>query len=597
MAKKKIIDYTSRDFNSIKEDLLQHAKRYYPENYNDFSESSFGSMMLDAVAYVGDVLSFYLDYQVNESFLETALEPSNVRRLAAQRGYKYYGSPSAYGTATFYVLVPAATSGLGPDRNYIPVLKTGTRLQSSSGVIFLLTEDVDFSNVKNEVVAARFDNTTSNPTYYAIRAQGQVKSGHYYVDEFEVGSYERNKRIRVGNNRINSIESVIDSDGNRYYEVDNLSQDVVYVEINNPTSNTDGVPSIIKPFKVPRRFVVLQDDSGTYIQFGFGEDETTTLDNIADPSTVVMEMTGKNYISDRSFDPNKLLNSNKMGVSPSNTTLRVIYGKNNVDSIGVAVDQLNNIVTPEVSFPNRSILSTSIVNTIVGSIEVTNEESITAETTAPTAEEIKVRSYGSTSTQNRAVTKNDYEAMIYMMPKKFGSIKRCSVINDPSSSNRRLSLYVIGEDHRGRLANVNDTVKNNLKTWINKNKVLNDSVDIYDAKVINISMTYTVTIDSKVNKYGIISKINNRLKKVFANKKMYISESLSIPEIYRAINRVPGVIDAKKVKFKVENTGNYSNVRVAVDQLYSSDGASLVPPKNCILEFKFPNTDIKGIVE
>ena len=107
MSKKRIIDYTSRDFNSIKQDLVEHAKRYYPENYKDFNKSSFGSMMLDAVSYVGDMLSFYLDYQVNESMLDTALEQANVRRIANRYGYKYYGTPAAYGTATFYVLVPA----------------------------------------------------------------------------------------------------------------------------------------------------------------------------------------------------------------------------------------------------------------------------------------------------------------------------------------------------------------------------------------------------------------------------------------------------------------------------------------------------------
>ena len=138
MSKKKI-NYTSKDFDSIKLDLLGHARRYYPDNYKDFNNSSFGSMMLDAVAYVGDIMSFYLDYQVNESFLETALDSENVRRLAKRYGYKYLGNPAAYGTATFYVIVPAASSGLGPDLNYVPIIKTGTGVQSTSGVNFLLT--------------------------------------------------------------------------------------------------------------------------------------------------------------------------------------------------------------------------------------------------------------------------------------------------------------------------------------------------------------------------------------------------------------------------------------------------------------------------
>ena len=150
MPDKKIaINYTNRDFNSIKRDLEQHAQIYYPDTYKDFSENSFGSFVLDAVSYVGDMLSFYLDYQVNESFLETALEYENVRRLARQYGYKFSGRPSAFGIATFYVMVPANTSGIGPDLQYVPVLSKGTEVSSQSGTTFILTEDVDFNNPKN----------------------------------------------------------------------------------------------------------------------------------------------------------------------------------------------------------------------------------------------------------------------------------------------------------------------------------------------------------------------------------------------------------------------------------------------------------------
>ena len=161
MPKKPVINYTSRDFESIKKDLVEHAKRYYPNSYNDFSDSSFGGLVMDSVAYVGDMLSFYLDFQTNESFLETSLDLNNIRRLASQMGYNYYGNPSSYGIGTFYVLVPANSTGLGPDTTFIPIMKTGTRVRSQSAT-FTLTEDVNFNDPSVEVVAARFNETTGN---------------------------------------------------------------------------------------------------------------------------------------------------------------------------------------------------------------------------------------------------------------------------------------------------------------------------------------------------------------------------------------------------------------------------------------------------
>ena len=131
--RKILVNYTNRDFESIKRDLEEHARRYYPDTYKDFSENSFGSYILDTVSYVGDMLSFYLDYQVNESFLETALEYENVRRLARNSGYRFTARPAAYGMAAFYVIVPANTSGLGPNRALIPILRAGTEVQATTG--------------------------------------------------------------------------------------------------------------------------------------------------------------------------------------------------------------------------------------------------------------------------------------------------------------------------------------------------------------------------------------------------------------------------------------------------------------------------------
>tara|TARA_R110000824_G_scaffold4217_2_gene20053 strand:- start:25120 stop:26910 length:1791 start_codon:yes stop_codon:yes gene_type:complete len=596
MAKKTLVKYTSRDFNSIKQDLLQHAKRYYPENYNDFNESSFGSMMLDAVSYVGDIMSFYLDYQVNESFMETALEPANVRRIAKRYGYKYYGSKSCYGTATFYVVVPAANSGLGPNTNYTPTLLEGSKFKSTSGEMYTLTEDVDFSAIRNEVVAARFNNTTGKPTHYAIRTHGQVKSGNYYVKEITVGAFQRNPKFRVGGTAINEIVSVIDSDGHLYYEVGNLSQDVVYMDVVNSEVQSDGVRSLMKPFSVPRRFVMMQDETGTYVQFGFGSDDESAIANVADPSSVALKMSGKNYITDSSFDPSELLNTSKMGVAPANTTLKVVYGRNSTSTAGISVGQLKQVSSPKFFFPQGGNNSATMQE-VRSSLEVTNEELFSSETTAPSQDEIKLKALGAYAAQNRAVTKNDYEALVYLMPKKFGAIKRATIYSDPSSTNRALSLYVVSEDVNGNFSSTSTVVKNNIKTWLNKNRMINDSVEIYDTIIINIGFKYIITVDPSYDKYGVLATINAKIKSDFLNEKLFIGEPLYMSKLYQLINDVDGVIDTKTITFEIKKSGKYSSSLLNIEDLYSNDGSYLQTPKNCILEIKYPNTDIRGAIQ
>ena len=147
--KKSPINFTSREYDSIRSELVKHAKRYYPDSFRDFSEASFGALMLDSVAYIGDQLSFYLDYQANESFLDTATEYNNIIKIARQMGYKFRGRPSSSGEATFYILVPANSLGLGPDSRYMPVLKKGSEFVSTSGVPFILNEDLMIPPMKS----------------------------------------------------------------------------------------------------------------------------------------------------------------------------------------------------------------------------------------------------------------------------------------------------------------------------------------------------------------------------------------------------------------------------------------------------------------
>ena len=385
------IDYTSRDFDTIKRDLVAYARRYYPDNFKDFSEASFGSLMLDTVAYVGDVLSYYLDYNVNESFLDTAIEYENVVRLARQLGYKYKGIPASSGEVTLYVLVPATSAGTGPDLNYAPILKRGAKFSSDAGTTFSLNEDVDFSDENNEVVVAEVNTTTGAPTRYAIRAYGQVISGDLAVEFVEVGGYQRFPRFRLNGTNITEIVTITDSQGKEYVEVENLSQDVVYRPIVNTSSDKAVVPFILQPYGAPRRFVVENIAGQTFIQDGYGSESNLTNEKITDPSKVILNLYGRDHVTDTSFDPSNLIESDSLGVAPANTTLQVVYRTNSQENTNLSTNSLVSTSDTEFDFGNPATLEAGEISNVISSLEFENEKPIVGNISTPNSEEIKNR--------------------------------------------------------------------------------------------------------------------------------------------------------------------------------------------------------------
>jgi uncharacterized phage protein gp47/JayE len=591
--KKIPVNYTNREFRGIKRDLEQIAERFYPDSFQDFSEASFGSLMLDSVAYVADQLSFYLDYNVNEMFLDTSFQRSNVERHGRILGYKNQGRASTYGTVSLYILVPASTVGLGPDSTYLPVLKRGSRFTSQNGLNFVLTNNVDFSDPKNQVVVATVDQTTGAPTFYAIKAFGNVVSGFFNQETIAVGDYERFKTIQLQSTNVSEIISIMDSDGNEFFEVDNLSQDIVYREIPNNNFQNDNTPSIMKPFLVSRKFVSYVERTRTIIQFGSGNPNES--DVVANPQSVALNVFGKSYVTDTTFDPTQLTKNQNFGIVPSNTTLTVVYRVTNPSNSNVAVGALNQAANPIFEFKDRTSLLNSKVNGVISSIEVSNEKPITGDVASPTTEEMKMRIYDSFSTQNRAVTQIDYENLVYRMPAKFGSVKRCSVQRDPDSQKRNLNMYVLSEDSFGKLTTSNDTIKKNIKVWLNQHRMINDTIDIVDPFILNMGINFVVSAKESTNRFDLNERCVAALGKKFGQA-FYIGESVSISEIYKELNKVTGVYEVISVTLVSKTGTNYSGNTININRSLSPDGTTLVVPKNAVVEIKYPDTDIKGQV-
>lgn len=603
------IKYTSREFDTIRRDLIEYVKRYYPNTYRDFNEASFGSLVIDTVSYIGDILSFYIDYQANESFLDTATEYNNILKLGRQLGYKFRAAPSSFGTSCFYVLIPASSTGIGPDYRYMPILKKGSTFSTTAGTYFILNHDVHFGAESSKIRVARVNEVTGNPEYYAVKAQGEVVSGRIETEFVNVAEFKKFRKVVLSELDISEIISVIDSEGNEYYEVDYLSQNVIYRGVTNRSktlgnnvldySPGDQAAEILKPFVVPRRFITNRNSRTTELTFGASSDYEVEKDFITEPQTAILEVHGKQYIQDTSLDPTNLIKSDKMGVAPANTILTVAYRVNTSDNVNIRVGELKNVNSFEMEFEDEAALNSSELNTIRQSIEVDNEEAIIGDITLPNSEELKHRVRDVFATQNRAVTQQDYESFVYQMPPRFGTIKRCRVLRDNDSLKRNLNLYVVSEDHRASLVQTNNILKRNVKTWIQKNKMINDTIDILDAKILNLAIDFVVVGSMDTAKYEILEAAKRRLVERYT-RIPDIGEPFFITDIYKELRNVRGVVDVTDVRISIKSSSDsgriYSSISIDIDKLMSPDGRYIEIPKNVIYEVKYPMFDIKGVI-
>ena len=246
-------------------------------------------------------------------------------------------------------------------------------------------------------------------------------------------------------------------------------------------------------------------------------------------------------------------------------------------------------------FEDPSVLTPQSQVFVMGSLEVDNEEAIIGDVSTPHSDELKRRIYDVFATQNRAVTQQDYEAMVYQMPKEYGGIKRCKVLRDHDSLKRNLNLYVISERRDTTLTPTNDIVKRNVKSWILKNKMINDTVDILDAKIVNIGIDFVIVGAADVPKYDTLQRCQTALQELYS-RKMEVGEKFYISEVYTKLNRVEGVVDVSKVKVFQKAGGLYSDIRFDIGKSMSADGRYINIPENVIMEIKFLEDDIKGVV-
>lgn len=596
--------YLARDFDSFRAELLNYARQYYPNQIQDFSESSVGGLFLDMAAYVGDNLSFYLDHLYGELNYDTAVENANIERALINSGIKITGASPATVKVTVYIEVPTAQAGdFDPDINLLPVIKEGTTFSADNGVVFNLIEDIAFAIDPNEdgnyVINPRAEKRigkTRNDgkvTTYLLALDGTCVSGREVTETFTIGAFVPFRRITLAQTNITEVISVYDDKANTYYEVGSLSHDVVYRNVANVTKDNNLVKDSLKVVPASYRFTKSTSLSGrnTTLTFGGGDADNLEDDIVPDPSEFAIPFPYSKTISRIPVNPEKLLTTNTLGVAASDTVLTVVYRYGGGLIHNVAPGSIKTILNLVIEFPKNPPNSSSIK--IRNSIEVSNEQRATGGEDALTPTELTALIPSVKNSQERIVTKEDLLARVYTMPSNFGRVFRASISSNPNNP-LATQLYVISRDVDGSLVTSPDTLKSNIKKYLNSYRMISDAIDIMDARVVNLQLKFTIVIDPSLNRNVVLAAILKKLQDQYNVKKMYIDQPIIISDAVSTIFTVPGVISIDSVNFTnvsgVFNNKQYSEVTHDIKSYTKRQ--MIFPPQGGIFEIRYPEVDI-----
>lgn len=623
MANSKTVQYLNKDFDSLKAQLINFAQTYYPNTYNDFSETSPGMMLIEMASYVGDILSFYIDNQIQENFLQFAKQRKNLLAQAYTYGYQPKVTKAASVILSVYQIVPStlASGQYEPDFNYALILEEGSRISSNldSNIQFYINEKLDFSkstiNSETEISVYSTD-IYQNPQFYLLKKQVKATAGTLTTTTFTFGNPERYPTVDILDTNIIGIINVTDSNNNKWYEVPYLAQDTIFEPVVNTIQNNpnlsqynDTVPYLLKLKKVPRRFITrFKTNNQLQLQFGPGISSGADEEIIPNSDNIGL---GLPYGVDKmttAFDPSNFLYTQTYGLAPSNTTLTVTYLKGGGVSSNAPVNSLTINSDISTSFSGVN-LDNTLSTTVLNSLAFNNEEAASGGGDGDTNEQIRQNALSSFPTQLRTVTKDDYIVRTLSLPSKYGLISKAYVNQDiniqtnfpndliANQNLNSISLYILSKDSNNNLTIPNLALKQNLKTYLSQYRMVTDAVNIKDAFIINIGVNFEIVVRPNYNNKLVLNNCLISLQNYFNIDKWQINQPIILPEIYSLLDQIEGVQTVQKVEI-INKAGiniNYSPYS------YDIKGAiinNIIYPSldPSIFEVKFPLTDIQGRV-
>jgi len=661
------IKYLNKDFNQFRENLIEYSKTYFPKTYSDFNEASPGMMFIEMASYLGDVLGYYIDDTLKESLMTSAEDKENVIALATYLGYKPKVTSPALTKLSVYQLVPNVGNGENnrPDDTFYLRIKEGMIVESNNGVSFRTTELLDFNDSTDREITVY---TTSNgePSQYLVKKYVNAISAELKTITETFTTPEQFSKINLGDDNIIQIYDVRDSNGNKWYEVPYLAQEMVYVDY--PTSDQtdkdlsqfkDSVSNILKLIKTSRRFTT-QINSDNTITLVFGGGNSTSSDETLIPNFKNVGL-GLNSSIDNlgsSFDPSNFLKTTSYGQAPSNTELTVRYLIGGGVNSNVGVGELTKIESIEFEDDNQFFSEDDIIiyRTVKSSVAVENETPASGGRGPETIQEIRENALANFGSQNRAVTRKDYQVRALSLPAKYGGIAKAycapdgeldnnspsSILSNPdtlqeftdlvlSMTNNRsifrnrsltstqvkkevttflvgkqsdskeknnpfaINLYVLGYDSNKKLSTLNRAVKENLKTYLGEYRLLTDGVNLLDGFIINIGVDFEIRVYGGYNKREVLVKCISEIQKYLNIDDWAFNMPVNLSELELIIAGVEGVQSVPKCEITNKCGGSYSNVRYNIQNATKNKMVypSLDPS---VFEVKYPNKDIKGRV-
>jgi hypothetical protein len=617
----KDIKYLGRDFDQFKQGLIEFAKVYYPTTYNDFNETSPGMMFIEMAAYVGDVLNYYIDSQFKENLILHAQERRNLLDIASAFGYKPKLSIPSIVDIDIYQLLPATGTGTNvtADTTYGLIIDAGMRARSTVGQVeFTVPDIVDFTTSTylspTEINVYSVDQTTGAPNYYLAKKTVRAISAIQETITVDIGTAEKFKKILVSADNLVGIESVIDSDGNIWYEVPYLAQDTIFEKVTNTQLNdpdaavySNEVPYLLKLKKVYRRFITRIKENGIEIQFGSGVSSTPDEELLATPENLGLSLpTGKDDL-DAAIDPASPLFTRSYGIAPSNTTLTITYlvGGGIASNVPSAtITEVTNVNIQTNNLPNNTpILNQQIIN----SLAVNNSVAASGGKSGESIDEIRQNTLAQFTSQNRAVTREDYIVRAYAMPPAYGSVAKVFItpdeqnnigtteLNDTVANPLAMNMFILGYDNNKNLTVVNRAVKENLKVYLDTYRMLTDSINLRDAYIVNIGVDFDIITLPSYNANEVLLRSIDAMKSYFDIDKWQINQPININEIYNELLKVDGVQTVTKVAINNKNDSYSGYSDVSYDIVGAIRNGIVYPSLDpCIFEVKYPNVDIKG---
>lgn len=610
------IKYSNKDFAEYRNQLINHAKTYFRNTYKDFNESSPGMMFIEMAASTGDVLSFYSDIQLQESFLYTVSEKINLYNLAQSLGYKPKTIIPAQVDLDIMQLLPAIGEGseTAPDWSYALSIKDNMQVTTDDGIKFRTVNSVDFrfsSSIDPTTVSIYSENPDGSIEYYLIKKVVKACAGDIQTETFEFTDPKIYDKIVLSEQNVCSIIDITDSEGDIWYEVPYLAQDLVPIALRNiPYYDTvlhqyqSEVPYLLTYKQTEKRFVTrLRKDDTTEIQFGAGLSQEADEEIVPNPYNVAIGLDYFRRVEDVSIDPMNFLYTKTYGRCPSDTILTVRYALANGESENVDSNTITTISSLEVNNPHENI-DPVIFQAMVDSVEVNNPDPAYGGLNKKPLDIIKEESMANFAAQNRSVTRDDIILRCYTMPAKFGGIAKAYAELDTQipkwnqidrvPNKFSINLYTLTFDDNQNFVNSNNAIKENLRQYLSQYRMMTDAINIKDPYIINIGIDITIATRPNYNSNDVSIKCIDRMKELLSPASMEIGQPILVSKLYTEIDKVEGVQTVQEIKVinlydrNLGYSGNVYDVDTALRE------GILYPSKDvCIFEVKYPNSDIK----